>query len=387
MPAQRYTVQVNNSSAYPIPSQVINEVWDGVPSTQGSFPSLDNLNYLNTEIEEIGTTVIASDTNFGTSRQDNVFTLVRVNGNLTINSGFTVTTAARKLGLAVLVTGNCTINGTLSMSSRGANHQGYNNAGDDSLTKGGDGSGFYGTYPGRNIRIYQGSLNTVSFSGTTVTVGGLTSNISLGDSGGAGASSASGTAGSAGSIGTCGGGGSGGITSSTGNRFGNGAAGTTFSGGSGGGGRYGDGSNLTNPIVLDGKPNGGKGGLGFSGINTVAGGGAGNPGGLGANGTNTVGNDGTQQGGSGSGAPLILIVQGTLTIGATGKILSGGVQGGLGTSNIANNGGGSGGGSITLIANGYTLSTGYVISAAGGSGRFGSGAGGAGSVSFYRFPV
>ena len=369
-----YTVRINNNpSLGAITQDVIEGIWDG-NGAQGNYPALNNLNYLNLEIDEIsGSVIYSANASIGTPKKDTVFTLLRVMGNMTINEGVTVTTPARKLGLAILVNGDCTINGTLTMTARGANHNGSNIT--EATTPNSADSGFLTTYPGRVIRLFSGNLNLVSLSGTTATVGGGVSNIALPDQGTAGGLSPGirGTDAFNASLAT-GGGGSGGSGSGTVGASsgvgGLGATGSTFSGGTGGGGGSGS-------IGTTGTPNGGRGGS--SEVNSGGGPGAGNPG----------GSNGTANSQSGTGGLLILFVIGSLTIGASGKVLSRRSKGGDANSlNVNAGGGGSGGGVICIAANTYALTAGYEISVAGGSGgssfRQVGGGGGNGSVNLYK---
>lgn len=369
---KNYTVRINNQSSLGtlLPDDVMEGIWDG-RTPQGNYPALDNKNYLNVEVDEIsGSVIYSANATIGTPTADTVFTLLRVNGDLTINSGVTVTTPARKLGLAILVKGNCTINGTLDMTARGANHNGSSIA--ETLNPNSADSGFLNTYPGRVIRLFSGNLNLISLIGTTATPNGSSNNISLPDQGSAGGQNVSAQGVDAFNALSTGGGGAG-----QGNAPGLGAAGSTFSGGTGGGG-----SSTT--AGRNGTPNGGRGGLGGTNGNLVVGGGAGNPGGAGA--TNGTGNAPNLAGLSGTGGLLILFVTGTvanttgtLTIGSSGKILSRGSNG----FDAGQDGGGSGGGVICIAAKNYALTTNYEISAAGGSG-FGAGRGGNGSVNLYQ---
>lgn len=366
-----YTVRINNQpSLGTILNDVIEGIWDG-RTPQGNYPALDNKNYLNVEVDEIsGSVIYSANATIGTPTADTVFTLLRVNGDLTINSGVTVTTTARKLGLAILVKGNCTINGTLDMTARGANHNGSSIA--ETLNPNSADSGFLNTYPGRVIRLFSGNLNLISLIGTTATPNGSSNNISLPDQGAAGGQNVSAQGVDAFNALSTGGGGAG-----QGTAPGLGAAGSTFSGGTGGGGSR-------TFAGRNGTPNGGRGGLGASDSTTTSGGGAGNPGGAGGNGG--TGNRADLAGLSGTGGLLILFVTGTvanttgtLTIGSSGKILSRGSNG----SDSTSDGGGSGGGVICLAAKNYALSNNYQISSDGGSG-FGAGRGGNGSVNLYQ---
>src|SRR5690606_26702168 len=65
---------------------------------------------------------VSSNTDFGDATPDERMVCVKVRGNLTINSGVTVSTQVRKLGLLFFVTGDVQVDGTIDMSARGANH-------------------------------------------------------------------------------------------------------------------------------------------------------------------------------------------------------------------------------------------------------------------------
>ena len=52
-----------------------------------------------------------------------------MNGNLTINSGQTFIPSVRKLFTVLYVTGNLVVNGSISMTGRGANHSGTGSSG------------------------------------------------------------------------------------------------------------------------------------------------------------------------------------------------------------------------------------------------------------------
>ena len=260
-----------------------------------------------------------------TTTKDTRSAWIVVNGNLTIDAGQTVIPTVRKLFTVVYVAGNLTVDGSISMTARGANHNGTGDSG--GATTAGD------------LRIATGTFSGVSNPQVPA----------AGAAGGA-TSTAGSNVGSAGSSGATGGGGGGaGRGGATG---GSGATGTTFSGGSGGGG--GRGANGTNAVA-----NGGAGGDGGSnGSAFVNGGGAGNLGGLGYSGTTP---SPTNDGAAGTGGVLIIICTGTLsgsgTIAANGS-LGGGVS-------ASTYGGGSGGGSVTVL---YGVDSGPTPTATGGVG-------------------
>jgi hypothetical protein len=251
--------------------------------------------------------------------------------DLTIDSGAVVTAAARCKGLLIYCTGNATINGTLTMTARGA------------------------SAAGAVCDITRLIANNISATETTSQTYAIPA---AGSAGGAGSNSSwSQNDGVAGTNGGTGGGG-GGLLHPSGTLSGAGTAGTSYSGGTGGGGAYiGTGGN--------GTANGGAGG---NGTDSTAGGGAGNPG----------GNYGNAQ--NGTGGLIVMFVKGNLTIGASGLISSDGSNGGSSTNS---SGGGSGGGSISVFYGG-TLSNSGTVRANGGAGgttsSYRGGEGGAGTT-------
>jgi hypothetical protein len=269
-----------------------------------------------------------------TNTKDTTSSWIIINGNLTINSGQTLIPPVRKLFTVVYVTGNLTLNGTISMTARGANHSGTGDSG--------------GATTAVAIRIGTGTFSAVS-------------NPQIPATGGAGATSVTYPSspnyrnGTAGTNGGSGGGG-------TGEAFGSGgvanagAAGTCFSGGAGSGGAYSTTSGA-------GGANGGAGGAG-GGI--ITGGGTGNPGG--AKGSGGV------DGNNGTGGTLIVIVAGSLS--GSGTITAHGVGGARPSGSPG--GGGSGGGSATVLY-GSNPSSAVTVTATGGAG-LASGNGGDGTA-------
>ncbi|HPT17288.1 MAG TPA: IPT/TIG domain-containing protein, partial [Kiritimatiellia bacterium] len=67
-----------------------------------------------------GGTNVAANWTPGSTNQDDRMLMVRVEGDLTIGAGATVTPAARKRGLVMYVDGDLTLNGKISMTARGA---------------------------------------------------------------------------------------------------------------------------------------------------------------------------------------------------------------------------------------------------------------------------
>ena len=286
--------------------------------------------------------------------------------SLKINAGHTLTVANRCKGLVIYVHGDCTINGTLSMTARGANAD-ASAAGDPSGTAGlkfprftANGTDVY-TAPSTTSLANAGAA-VINTEANQKRINGMGTVFTLAR-----------TAGGAGGHG----GGNGGFG-------GSGALGTCFGGGGGGGGGGRD-TGFYNVPGDNAAPNGGEGGRGNGG----GGAGAGNPGG-GTSVANSAGPSGTGAiGSAGTGGTIILIVKGRLIIGATGKIESKGAAGGN-SSSVQDNGGGGGGGAgggaiLILYAESFTNSG--TIDASGGAGGAGhtNGAnGGAGAVQQFQ---
>ena len=311
-----------------------------------------------------------------------------------IDAGDTVTTDQPCRGLFILVKGDLTVNGTLSMSARGAFANPTTSGGSDSnavdsnglrfpfITSGGSDSLTAAATLlngcGTEARSVIANFPTLSSDGTILSI------ARVGTTRGSGANANNNTgsvAGGAGGTTTngCGGGGAGKAyyraLSNDGGLSG------CFGGGSGSGAVRSYSNNYTNPSSP--VDYGGAGGVGhYNGqFNNVCGGGAGNPGGTSA-GTSTSGSNGT-------GGVIILVVAGNVTIGASGKILANGTPGGV-ASNDANDmeGGASGGGRI-IIAHSGTYTNNGTVQAVGGkaatSGMSGTGGdGGAGTVTIQQ---
>ena len=147
--------------------------------------------------------------------------VVKQYSSMTINNGDTITTDQPCRGLMILVQGNCTINGTLSMTGRGAYANPTSNGGSDSnsvdanglrmpfVTSGGSSSLsasntlFNGC--GNDARSVLGNFKTISSSGDIITLARQGAN-----GGAAGGAQTNGAAGSNGGTGQTGGGGGGG---------------------------------------------------------------------------------------------------------------------------------------------------------------------------------
>jgi hypothetical protein len=320
--------------------------------------------------------------------------VIKQYSSLTVNTGHTITTDQPCRGLFIYVSGDCTINGTISMTTKGANADPTASGGSDSnavssnglqiglLTTGGsssftnDGTGFNGC--GTAVRTAIANQGNISSNGTIYTIS------QLGSTGGAGAGSPGdggtsygsvGTAGTTGgaTISTAGGGGGtthdisgGGAVTLTGGTGGRGGA---FSGGAGGGGAQS--RSHSGKTGGNGGDYGGAGGSGPSeGGYNGASGGSGNPGGGGSN--------GGQTGGTGVGGIILLIVGGNLTIGGTGVIEATGVAAGTNSSYAF--GGGSGGGAIHVLYKETLSNSGSITATNGGSGATAYNNGGTGGV-------
>lgn len=281
--------------------------------------------------------------------------LVKEYTDLTINSSVTVTVDQPCRGMLIYCTGDCEINGTLSMTKRGA----LRNPTDVSST-------------GLRLPIFiTGQTETLSaadFAGTGSTAPGVVANQDgiAGDGkiftitkvgaaahgGGGGGGGGTSNAGSAGTAGQSGGGGGG---ASNG---GSGGSSTCFSGGSGGGGRYwGD----CGCSPFDGIDYGGAGGAGCAcyGHNSSVGGAAGNPG---VNGYGSEGSGYPTAGLDGTGGLLILIVGGDLS--GSGTIEAKGATAGYGH----HAGGGASGGGNIIVLHAGSYGSSLTLTAAGGHG-------------------
>jgi hypothetical protein len=298
--------------------------------------------------------------------------LVKNYTDLTINAGHTLTVDQPCRGMLIFVSGDCVINGTLSMKEKGAKGNPASSGGSDSNAVQSAGiqlcfqtatgstsftnadTNFNGC--GTTARTAIANFGNPSSNGDTVTV------VRVGGAGGAGTQPGANVGGTI-TDGTGGGASGGGYAGGSGG--GAGTAGTCFSGGSGGGGGNGGTGNA-------GTTFGGAGGSGSSGHNAWTGGGAGNPRNSGSYHGSYSG--GTIVTGGGLGGLIYLIVKGDLTIGAAGKITAEGGQGthmsnGSGASygGDYSSAGGGGGGGRTIVAYGGTLSNSGSITAAGGT--------------------
>lgn len=331
----------------------------------------------------------AGNVNLCDGSTDGEMCIVQYN-NLTINSGHTVTINVRRRGLIVYVKGDAVINGSLSMTARGASGQ------PEAYSVGGNGIQLVrktaaGTAANGSLSSMTGAMSSTNFTATeskqlSYASGNKIYRFSQYGSGGGQNGSICPYQGTGGGsyglsnntelaiLGT-GGGAQGGNSaeSCSWGRAGYGSQGTIFSGGSGGAGRCADRGGG------DATAWGGTGGSGAvaAHVDNQAAGGAGNP--AGAPGPSTVSAE------TGTGGLLILVVKGNLTI--NGSLQSNGRAGGRGciglnsySSHRGAGGGGSGGGSILVLYGGNATNNGS-IQAVGGSG--GVGCGGAFAVGQY----
>ena len=277
---------------------------------------------LNNNVYEFGST-----NDCGTSNSDATkMVVLKVNGNLTINSGVTLTSAKNESGyggpkgMTIYCTGTITNNGTITMTARGAKAV------------------------GQNVYLWQNYDGSYEYIPATGGAGGA-GNTWVGNAGATGTNRATG------------GGGSGGATGTNVLPGGNGSAGTSYSGGTGGGGTYhcaGRGSYQGE----NGALNGGAGGRGAvrtdRGSNSVyASGGAGNNAGAGSfrnSGGNSYGGT-TTCAENGTGGLLVLYsnsFDNNGTISTNGSNINGYRI--FGTTRYAG-GGASGGGSANIFTN------------------------------------
>ena len=299
--------------------------------------------------------------------------------SMTINSGDTVTVDQPCRGLFIYVTGNCTINGTLSMNHRGAYANPTSSGGSDNnsvdsnglrlpmITSGGSdsltvaASLFNGC--GTAVRAAIANQGSPSGNGTILTCARTNTSVD-GYTGAARNNSANyGTPGQKSSVAnSTGTGGRGGywMNNTRTANFVYGGYSSCFGGGSGGGGWNGNGnSNVgqqTNATNYGGPGGEGASNHSYGGV----GGGAGNPKGAGYGGN-------VSGGGNGTGGVIWLIVGGNLTIGGSGIICADGNTGNNTAGDFNSAGGGSGGGRI-IIAHKGTYSNSGTVQAVGGNG-------------------
>lgn len=300
--------------------------------------------------------------------------VVKNYSSLTVNEGVTLTTDQPGRGLLIYVSGDLTVNGTISMTARGA----YANP----TTAGASDNSAVSSTGLRLPMLKSGSTDTLSaadFAGTGNDAVSAVSNQTgvsgdgkiyvverTGGAGGVKSGKGPGVAGSS-KTNSTGGGGSGGSDSCT-LSPGVGTAGTCFSGGTGGGGV----SCFSKVGNENGITYGGRGGYGMNGYwKNPNGGGAGNPGGSGYN-----ANYSAQNGGGGTGGILFIVVGGNVNIGSNGSIQANGMDGGDASSGYqgrSSGGGASGGGIVWLLHAGSITNNGSVTANGGTRGIAGGG--------------
>lgn len=358
----------------------------------GSFKSRTNFTVGGNYIGEAsdGDVVISSNTSLVVPNKVGSYDgdmVVKQYKSLTINSGITLTTDQPCRGLFIYVQGNCTINGTLSMTGRGAAANPTASGASDASAVNATGLRYGFKYTGGTDTL---TMSSAEFSGCGTTIKSIVGNqpsgagtnykvITVQRTGTAGATRGTAMPSAPPNVpanalaGYSGGGTSGGGYNAGYNGYipGSGASGTCFSGGSGGGGYNSNGGAGNGG---DGVANGGAGGNGFSGselggtfYNRIGSGGAGNPKGS----TQNSGSSWEQAGAeNGTGGLIFLIVGGTLTIGSGASIQANGMKGGPGGAGDGR-GGGSGGGVVNVlyssIANSGTITADGVASAATGN--------------------
>jgi len=200
----------------------------------GNFAGMYDFAYHNGDLQAGSVSnIIASraDSQLFTGNIDTHWALIYINGDLTIDGACEIRPPVRKLGMCIYVTGDCVVNGTVTMSNRGANHSGKGS------------SGGY-TVP---VAIPLNGTLTIPATGGAGGARATSGTGSAGD-GNAGQISNSGTAAGGSGTGTycgSGGGGSGAAAVSVGGQAGNdavksgsGGTGTCFTAGSGGGSVY-----------------------------------------------------------------------------------------------------------------------------------------------------
>ena len=361
-----------------IPSKKSNSIQKLSTNTMSDIMLLNYGNNLLTPSEVVDT-VLSTNTTVSNTQDGNAVVLRY--GNLTINSGVTLTPQYRCKGMIIIVNGDCVVNGTISMTARGP--VGAGSVTDYDMFRLGGSKNVEFSQPNMDdlIDYIKKSLNSDinsirSYSDLPERFQPKITNkinpqfsqidsnyfnrITLPSVGGQGGLSAyGGYPGYPGTNRGCGGGGSGygcgrwiGVPTQ-------GGIATTWSGGSGSGAIT-NGDHSADPVYATSNI-GGPGGKGIAtgSPHYTGGGGAGNPGGLG--GDAEAGHDGT-------GGVIILIVKGHLTVGPTGVISADGSAGGAGSCG----GGGSGGGSINIVY-GKTFTNNGSVHSTGGPGGLGSG--------------
>ena len=308
--------------------------------------------------------------------------VVKQYNSMIIDAGDTVTVDQPCRGLFIYVTGNCTINGTLTMTARGAFANPTSSGGSDSnavdsnglrlglFTSGGSdtltsaATLFNGC--GTDVRTAIANQPSISGNGTILKIERTNTSIDQFTGQQADGSGYKGTPSQKSSVSnSTGTGGRGGYwmndAGCNGYVYVSGGYSSCFGGGSGGGGWNGNGFSCGPGDATQATNYGGAGGTGASnhGYAGVAGG-AGNPrGGDIGSATNAE---------AGTGGVIWLIVGGNLTIGASGVISANGKNGGSTSGGDFNSAGGGSGGGRIIIAHKGTFTNNGTIEALGGYG-------------------
>ena len=321
-------------------------ILDGIKQVEGAELKQNKYEFGNKE-KDVGTE----------SEDAKNMVILKIDGDLTVNSGITLTACKSDngyggpKGMLIYCTGTLTNNGTISMTARGAKAEGQ----DVYLWKNSDNS--YEFVPAVGASGASRAIISASgFWGGRFSTAGISGNNSINRQtagGGSGAAICHGDSGRYTSI------------------SGAGTNGTSYSGGTGGGAALGD-INYSNYTAEAGTINGGKGGKSKSNYLGNAGSGAGNPGG-------TDGNVGSK-GSNGTGGLLIIYANNIIN---NSIIESNGSNGGTGYWNAG--GGSSGGGSINIFYKDNYTENNSSITADGGIAMcatgYKGGAGGTGSIS------
>ena len=316
----------------------------------------------------------------------------------TVSANDTVTVDQPCRGLFIYVTGNCTVNGTISMEVKGPLADPTASGGSDSAAVNASGLQLPMFVTGGSTPLAAATFAGCGNAAVAVVANGPTSGSGIifsiardGAAGGSGVSSGGngtnatggqGVAGTTGAAAISTGGGGGGAGASRGGTIaaGDGNKGSCFGGGAGGGGSFPANGTHTGGT---GVVYGGAGGAGSSNVGKGAGGGAGNPGG--------AGDDAGSSGGTGIGGLIWLVVGGDLTFGSSGSLdvspASSSITGGNGhNGDLANaaGGGSSGGGAIMMLYKGTLTdnTSGTIQAVAGGTSNMKGGVGGTGGFHY-----
>jgi len=285
--------------------------------------------------------------------------IVRVNGNLTISSGFTLQTSGETLGLYMFIDGNLTVDGSISTYTKGR------------YVSGGIGSNIAVNSSANEVA--GATVITMTGSASAHTNGSSTANALTTGGGGQGGSGSYGSGtGGVGHLasGGSGGGGSGGVAYYNHYQGGGGSGGTATAyagtGGSGGSSGYTHWGYWTQDV-------GGTGGTGNDG------------GSAGANNSRNGSDSRAGYGGyDGTGGSLVIYCTGNLTVASGGSLSANGRVGNTGSSynRYGGGGGGSGGGILVALCNGTFTNSGSITSAGGstGSGRGSGSSAGTGGI-------